>query len=729
MTRPSAVETLHDEAEVGPFYIPANAATTSYRPRVLKQGDTFVVLDPFGDAQATGPAAEGLFHRDTRHLSQLTLTIEGQRPLLLSSSVTSENATIAVDLTNPDLLDGERVVQPRDTVHVLRTKVLDHGALYERLNLHNFGVAPAKIRIEMGYAADFADIFEVRGMVRAQRGRQRRDERVGNTVVLAYEGLDNVMRSTRIIVDPAPDSWVTRRMRWDWILAPGEARTIDVEILCGSDRALVRRRGFVSVLAETKERIAEEAKSRVRLISGNALFNDWLHRSRADLDMLITETSCGRYPYAGIPWFSCPFGRDGIITALETLWLDPDLAAGTLRYLAATQAHVLDPSKDAEPGKILHETRGGEMAELGEVPFGHYYGSVDSTPLFVVLAGAYEQRTGDLELVRELWPSIQEALGWMERYGDLDGDQLLEYDRKSVNGLINQGWKDSADSVFHADGRLAEAPIALAEVQAYAFAAWREAARLAHLLGERGQASALAAKAENLRVAFENEFWDEELGLYVLALDGDKRPCRVRSSNAGHALFGGIASPERADRVARALLAPDFFSEWGIRTIATGAARYNPMSYHNGSVWPHDNGLIAMGLARYGKQRQLTRLLTGMFDSAMQMDLTRLPELFCGFERRPGAGPTAYPVACIPQAWAAASVFAILGAMLGVSFDPSGRQIRFTRPALPPWMDELLIENLRLGEARADVLLRRHGEAVSLTSLSRSEDLEIVMTA
>jgi glycogen debranching enzyme len=729
MTRPSAVETLHDEAEVGQFYIPANAATTSYRPRVLKQGDTFLVLDPFGDAQATGPAAEGLFHRDTRHLSQLTLTIEGQRPLLLSSSVTAENATIAVDLTNPDLAEGDRIVLPRDTVHVLRTKVLDHGALYERLDLRNFGVAPAKIRIEMAYAADFADIFEVRGMVRAERGRQRRDDRVGNTVVLAYEGLDDVVRSTRIVVDPVPDSWATRRMRWDWTLAPGEARAIDVEIMCESDRVHVRRRSFVEVLADTKRRIAREAQNRVRLASSNALFNDWLERSRADLDMLITETSHGRYPYAGIPWFSCPFGRDGIITALETLWLDPDLAAGTLRYLAATQAHVLDPGKDAEPGKILHETRGGEMSDLGEVPFGRYYGSVDSTPLFVVLAGAYEQRTGDLDLIRELWPSIQAALGWMERYGDLDGDQLLEYDRKSVNGLINQGWKDSADSVFHADGRLAEAPIALAEVQAYAFAAWREAARLAQLLGERGQASALGAKAENLRVAFENEFWDEELGLYVLALDGGKRPCRVRSSNAGHALFGGVASPDRADRVARALLTPDFFSDWGIRTIAAGEARYNPMSYHNGSVWPHDNGLIAIGLARYGKQRELTRLLTGMFESAMQMDLNRLPELFCGFTRRPGAGPTAYPVACIPQAWAAASVFAILGAMLGVSFDPSGRQIRFTRPALPPWMDELRIDNLRLGEARADVLLRRHGEAVSLTSLSRSDDLQIVMTA
>jgi glycogen debranching enzyme len=729
MTRPSSVETLRDEAEVGPFYIPANAATTSYRPRVLKHGDTFLVLDHFGDAQATGPAAEGLFHRDTRHLSQLTLTIEGQRPLLLSSGVTDENLVIAVDLTNPDIVESDRMLLPRDTVHVLRTKVLDHGALYERVLLRNFGVAPASIRVEIGYAADFADIFEVRGMVRAQRGQQRRDERIGNAVVLAYEGLDEVVRSTRLVVDPMPNTWLLRRMRWDWTMAPGESRAIDLQILCESERTLVRPRDYNSVLVEARTRIAQQAAQQVRLTSSNELFNDWIARSRADLDMLITETSHGRYPYAGIPWFSCPFGRDGIITALETMWIDPDLAAGTLRFLAATQAQTLDAAKDAEPGKILHETRGGEMSDLGEVPFGRYYGSVDSTPLFVVLAGAYEQRTGDLDLVRELWPNIQAALGWMERYGDLDGDLLLEYDRKSVNGLINQGWKDSADSIFHADGRLADAPIALAEVQAYAFAAWHEAARLARLLGERGQASALSAKADALRLRFEERFWDEELGLYVLALDGAKQPCRVRSSNAGQALFGGIAKPERAARVAEVLLSPDFFSSWGIRTIAREASRYNPMSYHNGSVWPHDNGVIALGLARYGQRAALTRMLTGMFESAMQMELNRLPELFCGFERRLGEGPTSYPVACIPQAWAAASVYAILGAMLGVAFDPLGGRICFLRPALPPWMDELRIENLRLGNGRADVLLRRHGEAVSLTSLSRSGDVEVVMTA
>ncbi len=263
MTRPSTVETLRDEAEVGPFYIPANAATTSYRPRVLKQGDTFLVLDPFGDAQATGPAGEGLFHRDTRHLSQLTLTLEGPASVLLSSSVTSANATIAVDLTNPDIVEGDRIVQPRDTVHILRTKVLDHGALYERIELHNFGVSVAKIRVEMGYGADFADIFEVRGMVRAQRGRQKRDERVGNTVVLAYEGLDEIVRSTRIVVEPAPDAWMLRRMRWDWTLAPGEARTIDVEILCESDRMHVRRRSYDDVLAETETRIAQLAATKL----------------------------------------------------------------------------------------------------------------------------------------------------------------------------------------------------------------------------------------------------------------------------------------------------------------------------------------------------------------------------------------------------------------------------------------------------------------------------------
>jgi glycogen debranching enzyme len=444
--------------------------------------------------------------------------------------------------------------------------------------------------------------------------------------------------------------------------------------------------------------------------------------------MLIAETGHGLYAYAGIPWFSVPFGRDGIITALECLWLDPGLARGTLQYLAATQATELSPARDAEPGKILHETRQGEMAALGEVPFARYYGSVDSTPLFLVLAAAYAERTGDYELIRRLWPNIRAAIAWMETYGDLDHDGFLEYDRKSVNGLINQGWKDSSDSVFHADGRLAEAPIALCEVQGYAYAAWHGAAQLAAVVGYRDLERAWLERAETLQRRFEDVFWCEDLGTYALALDGQKKPCRVRSSNAGHALFSEIAAPERARRVAGTLMDPASFPGWGIRTIAEGEARYNPMSYHNGSIWPHDNALIAMGLARYDRKHEAARIFQGMFDTSLYQDQKRLPELFCGFMRRKQRGPVSYPVACSPQAWAAAAPFAFLAACLGLELDHEGNSVRLKNPILPGFLDGVTLYNVKLGGSRLDIRFQRYDDDVTVSVQRRHGDVQVVVT-
>jgi glycogen debranching enzyme len=443
--------------------------------------------------------------------------------------------------------------------------------------------------------------------------------------------------------------------------------------------------------------------------------------------MLATKTAFGTYPYAGIPWFATPFGRDGIITALFTLWIDPTLARGVLKFLAATQATAFDPSSDAEPGKIVHEMRAGEMARLREVPFARYYGSVDATPLFIVLLGAYYERTADLEFVRELWPNCKAALAWIDRYGDLDGDGFVEYARKTECGLDNQGWKDSHDAIFHADGRLAEAPIALCEVQAYVFAAKCAAAELADALDDPQTSRALLEAAATLHERFEAAFWCEELGTYALALDARKEQCRVVASNAGHALFAGIASVEHAARVARVLLGGASFSGWGIRTVATGAARYNPMSYHDGSVWPHDNALIAMGFARYGLKPLVNKLFEAMLASASYMELRRLPELFCGFERRRQNAPTLYPVACSPQAWASAAPFAMLGASLGIGFHVEAREIRFEHPTLPAFIDELRIERLRLGDASVDVHVRRHGDELALNVEERRGDVRVAV--
>jgi glycogen debranching enzyme len=396
---------------------------------------------------------------------------------------------------------------------------------------------------------------------------------------------------------------------------------------------------------------------------------------------------------------------------MQTLWMAPQLARGVLGYLAATQADRLSPAQDAEPGKILHETRDGEMAALGEVPFGRYYGSHDATPLFIILAAEYWRRTDDRATIAALWPHVERALAWMDRYGDPDGDGFMEYARRTDDGLLQQGWKDSYDSIFHADGSLAEPPIALCELQGYAYAARLGAAELADALGRRARARALRAAAEELRSRFDAAFWDEEMGTYALALDGAKRPCRVRASNAGHALLTGIALPERAPRLAQTLLGDASYSGWGIRTIAAGEARYNPMSYHNGSIWPHDNSLIGLGLSRYGRQADAARILGGLFDASRQFDLARMPELFCGFTRREGEGPTRYPVACAPQAWAAGAIFALLQASLGMEIDAPAGRVRFRAPTLPLFLEELTIRRLRVGRGSVDLSLARRDDA------------------
>jgi glycogen debranching enzyme len=485
---------------------------------------------------------------------------------------------------------------------------------------------------------------------------------------------------------------------------------------------------YESELALVSSRRASGPLAQIDIYTSNEQFNDWANRSQADLQMLAADTAFGPYPYAGVPWFSTEFGRDGILTALEVLWVAPDLAKGVLAYLAATQATTHDASRDSEPGKIQHETRQGEMAMLGEVPFSRYYGSIDSTPLFIVLAGAYYERTGDLAFLRSIWPNIEAALEWIDRYGDIDGDGFVEYARQSDTGLLQQGWKDSQDSVFHEDGRLAQPPIALCEVQAYVYTAKSKTAALAQALGFSQRAERLLRDADELKKKFEEAFWCDDLSTYVLALDGEKRQCRVRSSNAGQCLFSGITSPVHDKQTKELLQSAALFSGWGVRTLAVTERRYNPMSYHNGSVWPHDNALIAFG-DRCSRDKQLAlKILSGLLDLSIFTELHRLPELICGFPRRPGKGPTLYPVACSPQAWASGAIFLTLQSCLGLSIDATRSRIYLDYTALPEALTSVRIRNVRVGKAAVDLSFERYSQTVGVNILCRHGDVEVIST-
>jgi glycogen debranching enzyme len=713
------------------YYVLATSALADDRTRVLKYGDTFAVLNRYGDIEPLGQGQFGLFHSETRHLSRMTMQLNQQTPMLLSSTIRDDNAFLAVDMTNFDtsVANGVKIENglPRETVHLFRSKFLDQASCYEQIRLINYGLQPLQVSLSFQFEADFADIFEVRGTKRAKKGTRLVDTLEGDSAVLAYRGLDNVSRKTRIAFTPKPRTLSTRQAKYEFTLEPKKEQSVFITVSCERETVAPEIASYSGAFEILHQRHETERLHECRISTTNKRVNAWLRRSEADLRMLTDGNPEGQYPYAGVPWFATVFGRDGLITALECLWIAPHIAKSVLQYLADQQATEEIPEQDAEPGKILHEMRRGEMAALKEVPFGRYYGSVDSTPLFIVLAAGYFLRTGDREFIARLWPNIQAALRWIDIYGDADHDGFVEYARRSNTGLVQQGWKDSNDSVFHANGVLAEPPIALCEVQAYTYAAKRSAAMLASEFGENDYSLKLNLEADSLQQRFEEEFWCEEIGMYALALDGKKQQCKVRSSNAGQTLFCKIGTPEHAARVCHELMTTQLFSGWGVRTIGSGELRYNPMSYHNGSVWPHDNALIGLGLSMYGFQDAVASILNGLYEASLHVDLHRLPELFCGFHKRnDSSGPTLYPVACAPQAWAAGAPYLLLQASLGLSVKALERQIHFSHPILPPNIEEVRIENLGVTGGECDVIIHRHTGGVAVDVLRKSGEIEVI---
>ncbi|WP_315920628.1 amylo-alpha-1,6-glucosidase [Mesorhizobium sp. SP-1A] len=687
-----------------------------HRLFALKHGDCFAVADAYGDIRGAG---DGFFRDDTRVLSEFRLSLGGRFTSLLGASLSQDNVLFTTNLTNlPIKSAGGRDI-PQGGIHIERMRLIWENRLFERITLSNYSQEHSTVQLSLQFAADFRDMFEVRGTTRAKRGMVHAAEVGPSSVALRYEGLDKLVRSSVLSFSQPPDQLLDDRADFYIAVTKRSRRTLYVEVGAEADETPGRERFRA---ATARARFAMRAKRRhgATVHSSGRVFNDWIQRARADVALLTTELPTGPYPYAGIPWFSTAFGRDGVISALQMLWLNPELARGVLSFLAQHQATETSPFSDAQPGKIMHETRKGEMAALSELPFGRYYGGVDTTPLYIHLAAAYADRTGDMGLIDGLWDSLTAAAGWMEDASRDTG--FVTYQRAAASGLANQGWKDSVDSVFHANGRIPKGPIALVEVQGYVFAAYRGLAALARRRGDDPQAGRWELQAEKMRSLVEERFWQPDIGTYALAIDGEGQPCKVRTSNAGHLLYVGLPEPERARLVADQLLSASFQSGWGIRTLADDAIFFNPMSYHNGSIWPHDTAICTAGLSRYGVRDSVVRLMSGTFEAAVHFNM-RLPELFCGFTRAPGEAPIAYPVACLPQAWSAGSAFMFMQACLGLEIDGWKGEIKVTRPRLPIGIDNLVIRHLQVGDVVVDLNFQRVGDRVVAFLDDRHEGL------
>ena len=681
---------------------------------VLKAGSLFLIATDSGDVPFEGPHGYGLYFRDCRFLDAYSLRVNGTVPTVLAASADRAFRT-RHHLTTGTLSRRGRVVVPRQTLGILRERVVRGDTVHERLTLRNYGDSPLAVRIDLAFRAHFEDLFMVRGFVNGPHGRRRRPVLTADCVTLGYDGRDGRLRSTSLAFAPRPDHLNSGRATFDVQLAPGAERDIEVVITPCERRAGRRapRAACPPISPAALERAPKRAEeewlaSTVRLGCSSPLFERTFERARLDLHMLRSRLDGHDYFAAGVPWFGTLFGRDAATVAIQMLPYGCAIARDTLRLLARYQARAHDSFRDAEPGKILHEYRAGELAHLGLVPQSPaYYGTVDATALFLILMAEYVRWSGDLALVRELRPNADAALGWLARAME-EGGGYLVYRGRYPNGLVNQGWKDSGNAIVNADGSLPEPPIALCEVQAYAFRAWRQTAVVRRALGDTAAASALEQRAEALRTRFERDFWDEALGGYVLARQAGGRPAAGVASNMGQVLWGGIADPARATRVAARLLQPDMFSGWGVRTLSSDAVAYNPMSYHLGSVWPHDNALIVSGLLRYGLAEPALRIFDGLFQAATRFRDFRLPELFCGFPRSDAeTEPVRYPVACSPQAWAAGSLPHALCTLLGLRAEATAETLHVVRPRLPTGVSELTLEGVSVGEARVDLHFRR----------------------
>jgi glycogen debranching enzyme len=707
------------------YHILASEGAADPAKLVLKHDEAFLVANRHGDLPSLAGSELGFYVDGTRFLRQLELRVQGQRPIVLNAGVSEDALQAAIDLTNPDVALTPDLLLPGRSLRIARRLTVQGSQLYQRLLIEAFHPDALDLSLGLRFAADFVDVFEVRGHPRERRGELLPAVVSPTTVRLAYRGLDKVIRTTTLTFSPAPDRLDETGAEYRLTLAPGAGADLTLVATATTEPDVpAPALDYAEALRRRHDVTARLDGAEVR--SNHELFDLWVARSRRDLKLLLTETPDGVVPYAGIPWYVAPFGRDALITALQVLPFEPAIAAGTLRFLARHVGRVDDAFTDQEPGKIMHELRRGEMAACREIPFIPYYGTVDAPPLFVLLLAEYCKWTADVDFVRALWPTAEAVLDWMRQAADAHGGYLA-YATASPRGLVNQGWKDSHDAIMHASGELARPPIALAEAQGYQYAALLAAAEVAEAIGRPARAPELRARAGRLRERFESDFWLPDEAYYALALDRDGRPCRVIASNAGHLLWTRLVSDSRAAIVARRLMADDMYTGWGVRTLARGERLYNPMSYHNGSVWPHDTAIAAAGMRRYGLAEPFLTLTTGLFQAVLQFENVRMPELFCGFPRADGYGPTHYPVACAPQAWAAGVVFMLISSMLGLTPSAADNHLALNQPRLPPWLSWIELRNLRLRDSRLTLRASQDPNGAAIEMISRTGSADLVV--
>jgi len=677
----------------------------------LIDGKTFSATSVAGDIYPPGSPDVGFFHDDTRFLSHLELRIGGHRGVVLSAS-TEKTFSSQIELTTGNITLRDSFDLPENTVHIRREQLLASEIFFDRLAFENFNLVHVDFMLELQFAADFVDVFQVRGVARQKHGQYYAPIVKNDSITFVYRGLDHVTRQTHVRFSPAPYEIVDRTARWQLRLEPLKRVEIEVQITpyVEGQESRAQNFNFNLQLQQRRSNFARWESDSTHFSSSNEVFDDLMATITGDFHALQIPDGREHIIAAGIPWFATIFGRDSIIAAYQSLCLNPQLAVDTLRVLARYQGKKSNDWLDEDPGKILHEYRNGEMTRDGEMPFGPYYGSVDATPLFLILLSETFNWTADDQLVEELLPNAYAALEWIDKYGDLDGDGFVEYKRRSPKGLVNQGWKDSWDANVHRDGTVATPPIALSEVQGYVFDAKYRMASLLRNFGDVKAADRLKRDAAELARRFDRAFWVPSRGFYAMALDAEKRPLEVIASNPGHLLFTRIVNRERARTITTRLMRDDMFNGWGWRTMSDDERVFNPLSYHRGTVWPHDNSIIAHGMALNEMREGALRVLTGLYQAAQNFRDYRLPELFCGVQRRENDAPVHYPVSCSPQAWASGAMFLILTSVLGLRPSAPRKELNIINPQLPEWLGHLHIRNLQIGGARVGLDFTRQGE-------------------